>query len=311
MSRRPPPGRRLLLKGALGAGALAAVPGTAHAMSPAAPAPHAPAPSAPAAARYTMTAFTNTSESNMYVYESSDATTYTLLKGPAYTPPSGLIRDPSIIRRGDGDYWIVHTTDWTGNTIGFARSADRVNWEFAGTHTLPTAGTARTWAPEWFVDEDGSVHVLVSLDLTGDYTFVPHLLSATGTGPGDWSEPRPVAGLDTSNYIDTFVVRHDGRYHAITKQETTKYLEHAVADRLEGPYTFLGTGDWAGWGSWREGPALVRLPDGGWRAYFDGYAEQKYWYSDSHDGLTTWTPLRELPGLTGFARHFTVLKEDV
>ncbi|MET8049602.1 hypothetical protein ABZU75_18590 [Streptosporangium sp. NPDC005286] len=75
-----------------------------------------------------MTTFTNTSESNMYVYESPDATGFRLLHGPAYTPPSGLIRDPSIIRHTDGRYYIVHTTNWTGNTIGFATSTDRVNW---------------------------------------------------------------------------------------------------------------------------------------------------------------------------------------
>jgi hypothetical protein len=48
-------------------------------------------------ARYIWTAFTSNSESNLYVYTSSDATTWTLLAGPTYTPPSGLIRDPSVM----------------------------------------------------------------------------------------------------------------------------------------------------------------------------------------------------------------------
>src|SRR5687767_11904908 len=87
--------------------------------------------------RYTMTAFTNSSESNMYVYESNDATGYRLLRGPAYTPPSGLIRDPSVIRHTDGLYYVVYTTNWTGNTIGFARSSDRLNWTFLRNHTIP------------------------------------------------------------------------------------------------------------------------------------------------------------------------------
>ncbi|WP_030353110.1 family 43 glycosylhydrolase [Streptomyces scopuliridis] len=275
------------------------------------PVADAPARVPAATTRYTMTAFTNSSESNMYVYESADALTYRLLKGPAYTPPTGLIRDPSLIRHTDGYYYLVHTTDWTGNTIGFARSRDRTTWQFVAQHTLPVSGLARTWAPEWFVDTDGSVHVVVSLDTTNTFTFRPHLLTATDASLTRWTTPRPVAGLDRANYIDTFIVRHGGVYHAITKQETTKYLEHAVADSLAGPYTFTGTGDWAGWGSWREGPALVQLDNGGWRIYFDGYAEGKYYYSDSLDGLRTWTPIRELPGLSGFARHFTVLRERV
>jgi GH43 family beta-xylosidase len=268
---------------------------------------------APAAtSRFTMTAFTNSSESNLYVYDSADALTYSLLKGPAYTPPTGLIRDPSLIRHTDGWYWIVYTTNWTGNTIGFARSKDRTSWQFVANHTLPTPGLARTWAPEWFVDPvNGSVNIVVALDTANNSVFRPHLLTASDTSLLNWSLPKPLSGLDRANYIDTFVVRHGGKYHAITKQESTKYLEHAVADRLAGPYTFTGTGDWAGWGSWREGPALVRLDNGGWRIYFDGYAEKKYYYSDSLDGLRTWTPIRTLPELSGFARHFTVLKESV
>ncbi|MGR3932286.1 glycoside hydrolase family 43 protein [Streptomyces sp. BRA346] len=249
----------------------------------------------------------------MYVYESPDALTYTLLKGPAFTPPAELIRDPSIIKHTDGYYYIVYTTNWTGNTIGFARSRDRVNWTFVRNHTLPLAGVERTWAPEFFVDANGSVNIIVSLDTTAtaDYIFRPHLLTATNASLSSWTTPKPLTGLDKANYIDTFVVRHGGQYHAFTKQETTKYIEYATATSLGGPYTFRGTGDWAGWGSWREGPALVPLAGGGWRIYFDGYAEKKYYYSDSLDGFRTWTPIRQLPGLSGFARHFTVLKEGV
>jgi hypothetical protein len=48
-------------------------------------------------APYVFTAFTSASESNLYVYTSNDGTNFNLLKGPTYTPPSGLIRDPSVI----------------------------------------------------------------------------------------------------------------------------------------------------------------------------------------------------------------------
>src|SRR3712207_9174910 len=80
-----------------------------------------------------MTAFTNSSESNMYVYDSPDATTFNLVRANAYTPPSGLVRDPSVMRHTDGYYYLVHTTGWTGDTIGFARSADHVTWTFLRT----------------------------------------------------------------------------------------------------------------------------------------------------------------------------------
>src|SRR3712207_6636283 len=81
------------------------------------------APNASAATtRYVFTAFTNSSESNMYVYTSTNARDFTLLRGPAYTPPSGLIRDPSIMRHTDGRYYVVYTVNWTGTQFGIASS---------------------------------------------------------------------------------------------------------------------------------------------------------------------------------------------
>ncbi|KQV13917.1 MULTISPECIES: glycoside hydrolase family 43 protein [unclassified Kitasatospora] len=271
----------------------------------------AAAPPAGSATRYTMTAFTNTSESNMYVYDSPDGTGYRLVKSSAYTPPSGLIRDPSIIRHTDGKYYITYTTNWSGDTIGFASSTDRVNWTFLGNHTIPLAGLQRTWAPEWHVDTDGSVNVIVSLSTSASGAdFQPYRLTATNSALTSWSSPTALAGI-TGNHIDTFVVKIGSTYHAITKNETTKYLEHATSSSLGGPYTITGTGNWSGWGNWVEGPALVQLDNGGWRIYYDGYSAHKYYYSDSYDGLATWSTPTELPGLTGFARHFTVLKETV
>ncbi|GAB2573015.1 hypothetical protein GCM10027168_02420 [Streptomyces capparidis] len=275
----------------------------------------AAAPPPGQATRYTMTAFTNSSESNMYVYESPDATGFTLLKGPAYTPPSGMIRDPSVFRHTDGYYYLTYTTrTWSAlsTTIGFARSTDRVNWTFLREHTVPISGLARTWAPEWFVDTDGSVNIIVSASTTagGEYTFRPYKLTATNASLSSWSAPVLLSGI-SPNYIDTFIVKIGSTYHAFTKNETTKYIEYATATSLTGPYTFRRTGNWAGFGSYVEGPALVPLDNGGWRIYYDAYSAGKYWYSDSYDGFATWSAPTELPGLTGFVRHLTVLKETV
>ena len=271
----------------------------------------AAAPPAGQTTRYTMTAFTNSSESNLYVYDSPDATGFTLRKGPAYTPPSGLIRDPSIFKHTDGFYYLTYTTNWTGNTIGFARSTDRVNWTFLYNYTIPISGLTRTWAPEWFIDTDGSVNVIVSLTTASTATaFTPYKITATNSALTTWSAPTQLAGIGPNN-IDTFIVKTGSTYHAFTKNETTKYIEYATASSLTGPYTILKTGDWAGFGSWVEGPALVKLDNGGWRIYYDGYSAGKYWYSDSYDNFATWSTPTELPGLTGFVRHLTVLKETV
>lgn len=258
---------------------------------------------------YLMTAFTNHSESNMYVYDSADATRFTQVRANAYTPPSGLIRDPSVIRHTDGYYYIVYTTNWTGDTIGFARSADHVSWTFVRNVRVGLNGaTGSTWAPEWFKDSDGSVHVIFSASTTGTAgQFRPYRITATNADLSAWTSP--VALGIPANYIDSFVVKTGSTYHNFLKNETTKYIEHATATSLNGPWTFVGTGNWAGWGAGLEGPALTRLPDGRWRIYFDQYGQQRYFYADSAN-LSAFSAKIELAGLSGTARHFTVLRED-
>ncbi|MEU0543815.1 glycoside hydrolase [Nocardia sp. NPDC005978] len=265
--------------------------------------------------RYTMTAFTNDSETDLYVYESNDAMTFDLVKAQAYTPPSGLMRDPCMFRHTDGVYYLAYTTAWDGHTIGFARSTDRVTWAHLYDYEFTLPGVTSAWAPEWLIDGDGRIHVMVSL--SDGYRFTPNLMTTTDpSSPTAWTEPTPMIGLcpepgdDASyGYIDTTVARIGTRYYAFTKNETTKLIELATADSPVGPYTFVAKDDWAGWGSPREGQSVTRLPNGGWRMFFDSYIDETYLYSDSYDNFQTWSKPREVPGLSGFIRHVTVLSE--
>ncbi|KAF0968286.1 glycoside hydrolase family 43 protein [Gordonia sp. YY1] len=285
--------------------------------------------------RYTMVGFSNTSAQHMDVYQSSDATRFQPIRMSAYQPPSGLVRDPSIFRSSDGWYYVTYTTGST--SIGFARSRDRVNWTFmhnypvplccaflpgtgdgtgssAGSLSFGSAGssdgpslspfTTKAWAPEWFV-EGGRVNVILSMSTGGG--FVPYLMTALDPGLRLWSPPVPILGLGADR-IDTTVVKVGATYHAFTKNETKKVIEHAVSGSLVGPYRFVAPGPW---GRLVEGSAVVQLPNGNWRLYVDAYRDRRYFYSDSGDGLRTWTPLKELPGLSGSVRHFGVVREPV
>ncbi|MFZ2175269.1 MAG: glycoside hydrolase family 43 protein [Rhodococcus sp. (in: high G+C Gram-positive bacteria)] len=289
---------------------------------------------APPAWRYTMVAFSNASDRDMDVYESGDATQFQPVRLSAFRPPSGLVRDPSIFRHTDGFYYVTYTTV-DGANIGFARSSDRTNWTPLGSWPVPfccaflpgtgdgtgsasppgfsgSAGfkdgpslspfTTKAWAPEWFVDGD-RVNVILSLSTGGG--FVPYLMTALEPSLRLWSPPVPLAGIG-ADHIDTTVVKVGSTYHAFTKNETKKVIEHAVASSVTGPYSFVPPGNW---GSLLEGPALVQLPNDAWRIYLDAYTEGKYLYSDSTDGLNTWSPVQELPGLSGSVRHFGVMRE--
>ncbi|MCE4264708.1 arabinofuranosidase [Rhodococcus sp. ACPA4] len=287
----------------------------------------------PSAWRYTMVAFSNASDRDMDVFESADGTGFQLVKPSAYRPPSGLVRDPSIFRNTDGMYYLTYTTG--GTSIGFARSSDRITWTPLANYSLPfccafmpgtgdgtgsasppgfsgSAGfsdgpslspfVTKAWAPEWFVD-GGRVNVIVSMSTGGG--FVPYLMTALEPSLRLWSLPVPLAGIG-ADHIDTTVVKVGSTYHAFTKNETKKVIEHAVAPSATGPYSFVPPGNW---GTLVEGPALAQLPDGTWRLYLDAYTEGKYLYSDSTDGLSTWSDAQELPGLSGTVRHIGVMRE--
>lgn len=292
-----------------------------------------PSPASPFT--YTMVGFSNTNARSMDVYQSSDGTNFQVLKKGAYSPPTGMVRDPSIFRHTDGQYYITYTTA-DGANIGFARSSDRITWTPMRNWPLPlccaflpgtgdgkgpslpfpfdtgSAGfkggpslspfVTKSWAPEWFIDGN-TVNIIVSLSTGGG--FVPYLLTALNSSLTSWSWPTLLTGLNADR-IDTTIVKVGSTYHAFTKNETKKVIEHAVAPSLRGPYSFVAPGNW---GSFVEGPELTQLPNGDWRLFMDAYTKGKYLYSDSADGLKTWSDPKELPGLSGTVRHAGVMRE--
>jgi sucrose-6-phosphate hydrolase SacC (GH32 family) len=264
---------------------------------------------------YTMTSFSNNSDGtdnnlNMFAYTSTDGLNFTRIgTGAAYTPPAGILRDPSVIRNtADGRYYVAYTNKWSGNSIGLASSPDRANWTFL--QNIPLGADLNiAWAPEWFKDTDGSYHIIVHLRHTGGTVPAPYVITSRNASLTAWTTPVALEGL-SADYIDSYVVKLGSTYHIFAKNDVTKYIEHATSAKLTGPYTFVGTGDWAGWGAKREGPSLYRLDNGTWRVLLDGYKDKKYYYSDSADNFKSWTAKKELPGgLSGFVRHLTVLKE--
>nr|WP_188489674.1 arabinofuranosidase [Williamsia phyllosphaerae] len=298
-------------------------------------APPAISGAAPSGLRYTVVGFETGNPRSMDVYESSDATTFTLARNGAYQPATGVVRDPSIFRSRDGVYHLTYTTG--GAKIGFATSTDRINWTSTGDYPVPlccaflpgtgdgkgpslpfpftgSAGAkggpslspfvTKAWAPDWFVEGD-RVSVILSLSTGGG--FVPYVMTALNSSLTRFSAPALMFGIN-ADHIDTTVVKVGATYHAFTKNETKKIIDHAVAPTLNGPYRYVPAGNW---GTLREGPAVTQLPNGNYRIYYDAYRENKYFYSDSSDGLRTFSPPKEVPGISGRVHHIGVLSEQV
>jgi hypothetical protein len=163
-----------------------------------------------------------------------------------------------------------------------------------------------TWAPEFFVESDATINLLVNVSTSAAKSFKTYKYTALDAGLKSWSGPTAI-GIGP-NTIDTFIVKIGSTYHAFPKNENTLYVEHATASSLTGPWTFVGADDWAGWGAHREGPSLIRLPSGTWRIFVDGYSSQaRLMYSDSSDDFASWTPLKGLPTIGNTVSHGTVI----
>ena len=104
-------------------------------------------------------------------------------------------------------------------------------------------------------------------NLCDQEVFKPYIISAN-SGPllQTWTmPPREIDVASGESHIDMFVVYNpddaENHYHAFMKNEEKKYIEHLTAKLIEGPYQYVQTNDFAGWGA-MEGPAVTRHPDG-------------------------------------------------
>ena len=184
----------------------------------------------------------------------------------------------------------------------------------------PTA--VRQWAPEFFVDNDDEIYIITTMgdgpnpESPGN-PFRPYAFRALSRDLTSW-EPtgkltrtgiRSGAGSwDDESTIDTCVCYHGGKYHAMSKDNPSLFIQHWEADSLLGPWIIEndGAADSLGWGGNTEGPNLVKLSNGRWRCYMDHADDGQPWYADSSD-LRTWDP-RQRAYIPGSARHLCVNK---
>jgi hypothetical protein len=238
-------------------------------------------------------------EQKLFVYTSTNGTNFSLLSNTGFGGPTGVLRDPSIIKHSDGKYYIAFTVEsWTTQSTYFAiaSSSNLINWTEVATVNAGVSGTAYTWAPEWYV-EGGTVRIIVSLG-NSSYQFKPYVYTALNSALTSWSGPVDM-GIG-NNHIDTFVVKSGNTYHAFVKDETTKYIKRATSSSLIGGWSSFTNLFASGY----EAPSVVQMDNGTWRIYIDKYTNGGIWSATSSN-LTSWSGL----ALIGYYRHGTVLKD--
>jgi len=244
-------------------------------------------------------------DEELWLYSSTNATSFGVLSDTNYRGPTGVLRDPSIIEFG-GRYYAAYTVQsWTTNSTSFniASSTNLLNWTHVTTVNSGIANTRFVWAPEFYV-EAGTVRIIASIaQTTCSACFRPYIYTAQNTSLTSWSGPVQMGGLGF-NHIDTFVVKSGSTYHAFVKDETSKFIEHWTSTGLTSGWTTVGNL----WTAGHEGPSVIQQPDGAWRIYIDRYTNGGIWTATSSN-LNTWTGLSAVS--CAGCRHGTVIRTDV
>lgn len=271
---------------------------------------------------YLFSYFKDNGEDGLHLAFSEDGYTWKPLKNDTsfLTPEVGkdkLMRDPCIIKGGDGKYHMVWTVSWTDTGIGYASSKDLVHWtqqQFIPVMTHEE-GARNTWAPEITYDKDSGKYMIYwASTVDGKFPetkskkengYNHRMYYTTTTNFDEFSETK-LLYEPGFNVIDATIQKVGDKFTMFLKDETVepakKNIKVAFSDKLEGPYSKASapiTGNY-----WAEGPTAIKI-NGRWVVYFDKYIDHTYGAVSSGD-LKQWEDISEQIKFPEGARHGTV-----
>ncbi|MBZ9630057.1 alpha/beta hydrolase fold domain-containing protein [Salegentibacter sp. LM13S] len=268
--------------------------------------------------------FTGNGEDGLHLAYSYDAYTWKALNnGESFLKPElgkeKLMRDPCIIKGGDGKYHMVWTVGWTEKGIGYASSDDLINWsEQQYIPVMEHEENARnTWAPEVTYDEENDEYVIywattikgkfpeTQIDADDGYN---HRMYYVSTKDFENFSDTKILYEPGFNVIDASIKKYKDQFVMFLKDETRKPAEKniriATAKNLKGPYSEASepiTGDY-----WAEGPTSVKIGDD-YFVFFDKYTEKEFGAVRSHD-LENWEDISDKVSFPEDIRHGSILK---
>lgn len=230
-----------------------------------------------------------------------------------------LMRDPCIIKGGDGKFHMVWTVSWNEKGIGYANSTDLIHWsEQKYLPVMEHETEARNcWAPELFYDTDSKTYLLFwattlpgrfpETDALGDDGYNHRMYATTTKDFIDFSETK-LFYEPGFNVIDATILKTKDAYRMFIKDETLlpepkKNIRIAMSDKLQtqwSPPSEPITQNWV------EGPTVMQFNDH-WIVYFDRYTEGKMGAVRSSD-LKTWTDISDQIQFPEGTRHGTIFK---
>ncbi len=273
---------------------------------------------------YLFSYFMGNGEDGLHLAYSEDGYSWEALKNNTsfLTPNVGkdkLMRDPCIIKGGDGRYHMVWTVSWTDTGIGYASSTDLISW--SEQQFIPVMAhekdSQNTWAPEITYDPSSQQYMIYwSSTVKGRF---PETKSKKENGYNhriyytltrDFKEFTDTQLLYEPgfNVIDASIKKEGDRYIMFLKDETVeppeKNIRIAHSKALSGPYSKASapiTGDY-----WAEGPTAIKV-NGKWVVYFDKYVDKQYG-AVSSGNLKDWTDISHQIAFPKGTRHGTAIK---
>jgi hypothetical protein len=269
---------------------------------------------------YLFSYFKGNGEDGLHLAWSKDAYHWTALGGDSsfLRPAVGndkLMRDPCIIRGGDGRFHLVWTLSWKERSIGYASSADLIHW--SPQQEIPVMAheplAKNCWAPEITYDSRKKRYLVYwattipgrfpATDTLGDYNH--RLYYVTTKDFVHFSKTRLLYNKGF-NVIDATIQRDGKKYLMFLKDETKtppqKNIRIARSSRLNGHFSQPSapiTGQY-----WAEGPTAIKT-GGRWIVYFDKYTQHQYGAVSTADG-EHWTDISDQISFPPGTRHGTI-----
>jgi beta-xylosidase len=271
---------------------------------------------------YVFAYFKGNGEDGLHLAYSKDGYKWAALKNDqSFLTPvvskDKLMRDPCIIRGGDGLFHMVWTVSWNDKGIGYASSKDLIHWSQQEYVPLmeKEAGARNCWAPEITYDQKSGTYMIYwATTITGKYpetlsgkeSSYNHRLYYVTTKDFKTYSPAKLLYEPGFNVIDATIVKEGKQYMMAIKDETVeppkKNLRLAYSDELTGPYSKAGTPVTGNY--WAEGPTVLQLGKD-WLIYFDRYMDHHYGAILSSD-RQKWTDVSDKISLPEGIRHGTI-----
>ncbi|EDY82503.1 hypothetical protein VDG1235_2126 [Verrucomicrobiia bacterium DG1235] len=264
--------------------------------------------------------FTDNGQHGMRLATSRDGLHWKDIPGFEFviSPEKGLMRDPFLLLGPDDSFHLIWTTNWQSQDIGYASSADLVNW--SDQRRLPVMAdypsTRNCWAPEMIFDEQANEYFIYWASTVPDFypknkgssenDYDHRMWSITTKDFQTFSKPK-VFFDPGFNVIDiTLLKTPDQKIRLIGKDERLhpekKNLFVCEAESFRGPFSTPSTPFTK---SWVEGPATLQI--GEWTyVYFDVYRKKRYEAKRTKD-FKIWEDVSSQVTFPHGARHGSII----